>query len=335
MQVVNFGKMMPFSGSGPWVAPTDGGAAPGVGEGPQVGSPGPGRAGAPSPAPRTGGGDFAKPTPRRVRTRRNPPPQGPVRARLPTYFITPDMLDGDRVVVTGPLYRHLAGSLRVRPGERLTLVEGPRVLAVRVTAVDAGRLTAAVTAAAPAPPEPVRLTLAAGLPKGRKFDDIVRQAVELGATRVVPVRTLRSVPRAAGYGGDGPDARASRIHAVALEAAQQSGRTRVPEVTPPVAFADFVRLPPEGRGIVLWEDEHAVGILEALAGAPDAATLFVGPEGGLAPEEVAALVDRGYRRARLGPHTLRSETACLAALAVAAAALWRAAPALIAGREGI
>lgn len=258
---------------------------------------------------------------------------------LPTYFIPPDMLEGGRVVVTGALYRHLAGSLRVRPGERLTLVEGPRVLAVRVTAVEAGRLTAEVTATAPAPPEPVRLTLAAGLPKGRKFDDIVRQAVELGATRIVPVHTLRSVPRlgsqAEGYGGGGPDNRALRLAAIALEAAQQSGRTRVPEVTPPVAFADFVRLAPEGRGIVLWEDEHAVGILEALAGAPDAATLFVGPEGGLAPGEVAALVERGYRRARLGPHTLRSETACVAALAVAAAALWRAAPALTAGREGI
>jgi 16S rRNA (uracil1498-N3)-methyltransferase len=327
--------MMPFSGSGLRPGTANGGPAPGAGEGPQSGPPGPGRAGASATAPGTGGGDFAKPTPGRVRTRRNPAPWGAARESLPTYFITPDMLDGDRVVVTGPLYRHLAGSLRVRPGERLTLVQGPKVLAVRVTAVEAGSLTAEVTAAAPAPPEPVRLTLAAGLPKGRKFDDIVRQAVELGATRVVPVLTQRSVPRPSGYGGDGPDARAARIGAVALEAAQQSGRTRVPEVAPPMAFADFVRLRPEGRGVVLWEDEHAVGILEALAGAPAAATLFVGPEGGLAPEEVAALVQRGYRRARLGPHTLRSETACVAALAVAAAALWRAAPALTAGREGI
>jgi len=239
-----------------------------------------------------------------------------------------------RVVVTGALYRHLAGALRVRPGERLTLVDGDRVLAVRVASVDGGRLTAEVAAEAPNPPEPVRLTLAVGLPKGRKLDDIVRQAVALGATRVVPVRTSRSVPRPAGRNPDDSDARAARLAAIALEAAQQSGRTRVPEVASVVPFADFAARIPEGRGVVLWEDEHAVGLPEALAGA-SGATLLVGPEGGLAPEEVAALVARGYRTARLGPHVLRSETACLAALAVAAAALWRAAPALTAGREGI
>jgi 16S rRNA (uracil1498-N3)-methyltransferase len=259
-------------------------------------------------------------------------------ASVPTYFITPDMRQDGRVVVTGPLHRHLAGALRVRPGERLTLVQGDRVLQVRVADVGARRLTAEVTAEAPVPPEPVRLTLAVGLPKGRKLDDIVRQAVELGATRIVPVRTARSVPRPAGGkgpGSKGNDARAARLAAIALEAAQQSGRARVPEVAPVTPFADFAARPPEGRGVVLWEDEHAAGLPELLSGAPDAATLLVGPEGGLAPEEVAALVARGYRTARLGPHILRSETACLAALAVASAVLWRAAPALTAENKGL
>lgn len=296
--------------------------------------------GAPVPGP--GGGVRRRATSRwrgfcKTHARPGPDPEksralGGRTTGLPTYFTTPDMREGGRVVVTGPLYRHLAGALRVRPGECLTLVEGGRVLAVRVEAVAGGRLTAAVTAEAPAPPEPVRLTLAVGLPKGRKLDDIVRRAVELGATRIVPVRTARTVPRPTG--GKDDDARCQRLAAIALEAAQQSGRTRVPEVAPVTSFADFAARPPEGRGIILWEDEHAVGLLDALAGAP-AATLLVGPEGGLAPEEVAALVDRGYRTARLGPHVLRSETACLAALAVASAALWRAAPALTAGREGI
>jgi 16S rRNA (uracil1498-N3)-methyltransferase len=249
---------------------------------------------------------------------------------LPTYFITPDMHEDGRVVVTGPLHRHLAGALRVRPGERLTLVEGVRLLTVTVADVTPERLTAEVAAETPVPPEPVRLTLAVGLPKGRKLDDIVRHAVELGATRVVPVRTARSVPRPSESA-----ARTARLDAIALEAAQQSGRVRVPEVAEVVPFADFAARPPEGLGVVLWEDEHAAGLLDVLSGAPAAVTLLVGPEGGLAPEEVSALVNRGYRRARLGPHVLRSETACLAALAVASAAMWRPAPALTAGREGI
>lgn len=293
----------------------------------------PGRAGVSGGAGWTVGGDFAKPTPGPGRTRRFPALGGRTTG-LPTYFITPDMREDGRVVVTGPLYRHLAGALRVRPGERLTLVDGARLLTVTVADVAAGRLTAEVAADAPVPPEPVRLTLAVGLPKGRKLDDVVRHAVELGATRIVPVRTARTIPRPGPRPSESA-AREARLAAIALEAAQQSGRVRVPEVAEVVPFADFAARPPEGLGVVLWEDEHAVGLLDALSGAPAAVTLLVGPEGGLAPEEVRALVERGYRRARLGPYILRSETACLAALAVASAALWRPAPALTAGREGI
>lgn len=242
---------------------------------------------------------------------------------MPTYFIAPDMHDDGRVVVTGPLHRHLAGALRVRPGETLTLVDGVRVLTAKVASVTDDALTCAVTGETPVPPEPVRLTLAVGYPKGRKLDDIVRQAVELGATRIVPVVTRRSVSRPK-VGSDPGGARRGRLAAIALEAAQQSGRVRVPEVTLPEPFERFAARSPEGRGVVLWEDEDAVTLTQALAGAAaPAMTLVVGPEGGLEKAEVEALTARGYRTATLGPHVLRSETACLAALAVAVAALWR------------
>jgi 16S rRNA (uracil1498-N3)-methyltransferase len=240
---------------------------------------------------------------------------------VPSYFIAPDMRSGDRVTVTGPLYAHLAGSLRVRPGESLTLVDGARVLSATVERLGDGALEARVTRDVPAPPEPPAPTLAVGHPKGRKLEEIVRHAVELGVGRIRPVHTARAVPRPKGREG-----RAGRLEAIALEAAQQSGRTRVPQVDPPVSWADFLADPGTGLRLVLWEGERGRDLLDALLeargahGAPEV-TLFVGPEGGLTEAEVAALRQRGYASVRLGAHVMRTETACLAALAVAAAAL--------------
>lgn len=249
---------------------------------------------------------------------------------MPSYFIAPDMRDGDRVVVTGPLYRHLAGSLRVRPGERLTLVDGARLLSATVERVEAGSLVAAVTADAPAPPEPVAVTLAVGHPKGRKLEEIVRHAVELGVGCVRPVYTARSVARPRGRA-----ARADRLEAIALEAAQQSGRTRLPRVDAPVSWEDFLEDPGAGVKLVLWEGERARPLLDALPDAPPEVTLFVGPEGGLSEAEVAALRARGFASVRLGPHVMRTETACLAALAVVAAACRPREAALTARSQGL
>jgi 16S rRNA (uracil1498-N3)-methyltransferase len=250
---------------------------------------------------------------------------------LPSYFITSAMRRGDRVVVSGPLHRHLAGALRVRPGERLTLVQDSRLLDATVETVTPAELVASVTADVPAPPEPLDLTLAVGLPKGRKLDDIVRHAVELGVTRVRPVLTARTVARPDDWAG-----RSGRLAAIALEAAQQSGRTRVPEVAAPVPLADFAAEPGDALKVVLWEGERCRALTEFLHPPVSAVRMLVGPEGGLSSAEVEMLGAHGYRSARLGPHVLRTETACLAALAVVVAALWPAPrAALTAAGEGL
>jgi 16S rRNA (uracil1498-N3)-methyltransferase len=250
---------------------------------------------------------------------------------LPSYFITSAMRQGGRVVVTGPLHRHLAGALRVRPGETLTLAQDGRLLTATVERVTPRELVAAVVREAPAPPEPLDVTLAVGCPKGRKLEDIVRHAVELGAGRIRPVVTARTVARP-GEGG----ARPGRLAAIALEAAQQSGRARVPEVAAPVPLAVFLADPGPGLRIALWEGEGRTPLTRLLTPGARAVSLLVGPEGGLAPEEVAALKAHGFATAALGPHVLRTETACLAALAVTMAALWPAsAPALTAAGQGL
>jgi len=206
----------------------------------------------------------------------------------------------------------------VRPGETLTLVAGGTILEVAVLAVDRGQVTVAVQSRHPVPPPSCRLTLALGMPKGKKLEQVAKRAVELGVHNIVPVYTRRSVPRPGR--GDGRD---KRLAAIVLEAAQQSGRCEVPTIQAPIGFDELLSDPLNGAGIVLWERELQCNLLTMLEPPPQALTLLVGPEGGLAEEEVSALRDKGYHTAGLGPHILRTETACVAALAVVATALWR------------
>ena len=152
------------------------------------------------------------------------------------------------------------------------------------------------------------------LPKGDKMDFIVQKAVELGACRVVPYTAARSVSR--------PDAKALakkavRWRKIAREAAQQSGRGRVPEVADCMSFGEAVRQAGAcAPALLLYENERQNSLRAALTARPFAeAALMVGPEGGFAAEEVQAACEAGLVSVSLGPRILRCETAPLAALA--------------------
>jgi len=164
-----------------------------------------------------------------------------------------------------------------------------------------------------------RVTLLQGLCKGEKFDDIVRDATELGASRVVPVIAERSVARPA-------DGRASRWRKIAIEAARQCGRGDAPAISSPMDLAEAVSLFASGEGVAGYcLDPFADPSTDVSFGAHllslDAAVelaFVVGPEGGLSPAEIDACTSAGLMRASLGPLTLRAETVCAAVLGAVA-----------------
>jgi 16S rRNA (uracil1498-N3)-methyltransferase len=242
---------------------------------------------------------------------------------VPHFFIEPAMREGNRVTITGPLQRHLAAALRLRVDETVYLVDAAERLDCQVMSVGRSELVAKIRNITPLVEPSYRITLAIGMPKGKKLEEVVKRAVELGVHRIRPVVTERSVAR----GKEGRN-RGERLSAIALEAAQQSGRASVPLVDEPITFDCFASEAPDGLGIVLWEQESDNALLTRLqnrhtncSNSGEHLTLLVGPEGGLAPGEVARLTDIGYLRAGLGPTILRTETACIAALAVATAVL--------------
>lgn len=148
------------------------------------------------------------------------------------------------------------------------------------------------------------------VPKGKRMDFVVEKAAELGATRIVPLVTDRSVVKA----GEGN--KLERWRRIAESAARQSLRTVVPEVSAPMGFRDALG---GADGAVLLHNGDGLPPLEAVVAAP--AGLFVGPEGGWSGAEMEYAEENGAAFAHIGMNRLRSETAGIAAVARAGAVL--------------
>lgn len=230
---------------------------------------------------------------------------------MPRFFGVPD--GQGQAVLTGADAAHIRRALRMRPGETLTLCDGQGTdYFCEITALEDEAVVCRVLYHTPTSCEPhTQVTLYQGLPKGDKMEWIVQKAVELGVTRIVPVALTRCVVRLDEAGGA---AKQKRWQKIADAAAGQSGRGILPAVERPLRFAQALDAV-DATAVVLYE-----GGGEPLRAVVDPAgvrlSLWVGPEGGLEPDEVEALTARGARRATLGPRILRCETAPLAALAV-------------------
>jgi 16S rRNA (uracil1498-N3)-methyltransferase len=144
------------------------------------------------------------------------------------------------------------------------------------------------------------------------MDLIIRQAVEAGVERVVPLVSDRAVVQSVGGGS-----RLERWRRIAREAQEQSGAPRSAVIEPPVRLDEAAQHRRGGTAVFFHEDPSGGSPLhEVLAGAEEPLAVLIGPEGGLSPREAALLEASGFRRAWLGEGVLRTETAALYALAV-------------------
>lgn len=214
---------------------------------------------------------------------------------------------------------HIARVLRLGPGERVVLVVAPeREALAELVSVDSKAVRARIVATRSVRCEaPLRIRLAQGVAKGEKMDYIVQKSTELGVAEFIPVLTERSVVRLDRERGE---ERARRWQKIAREAAQQSGRTVVPALLPPLPFAAALPCAVAGSDLHLipYEGESGRGLHETLSaasvGAGGTITVYIGPEGGFADNEVAAAMAAGCLPVSLGPRILRTETAGPAAL---------------------
>jgi 16S rRNA (uracil1498-N3)-methyltransferase len=156
------------------------------------------------------------------------------------------------------------------------------------------------------------ITVALGMPANERMDLLVEKATELGVQVIQPLQCERSVLRLA---GDRALRKRAHWQGIAVAAAEQCGRNRVPEVAPVHTLDAFLaQLPGPGMRLLLSPGEGVAALQEVAAGAQALLTLS-GPEGGLTGAEENAALARGFVRARLGERLLRAETAPLAVLA--------------------
>lgn len=228
---------------------------------------------------------------------------------MPRFFMEPPVMEP--IVLEGEDARHIALSLRMKPGDALTVCDGEGTdFECTIASIIPQRVELSVVRKVPTQSEPsVRVTLYQGVPKSDKFDTVVQKAVELGVSAVVPVMMSRCVSR--------PDAKSmekkcARWQKIAAEAAKQSGRGIVPQVLPCISYAEALRTA-RGQKILFYECGGAP-LTELVSADAKEISLFIGPEGGISGQELEAAVAADVQAATLGPRILRTETAPLAAL---------------------
>lgn len=236
--------------------------------------------------------------------------------RTPRVYVDQALAPGE-LDLPEQAWSHLVQVLRLRAGDPLVLFNGDGY-DYPARLVKTGRSGTRVRIDAAGPPEeapPLDLHLGLGISKGERMDFALQKAVELGVTRLTPLVTARTVVR---LEGERRERRARHWWGLIVAACEQSGRRRLPVLDPAAGLGDWLAQP---HPTPLLLDPKGARPLTATPPPAGAATLLVGPEGGLNDIERAAAAAAGFVGVRLGPRVLRTETAPLAALAVIQA-LW-------------
>ena len=229
------------------------------------------------------------------------------------FFI--DSVNNDYNIITGEDAVHISKSLRMLPGEKLTLCDKNGILSIcEITEIAKSAVTVKTVESFPCENEPpINVTLYQALTKSDKMDMIIQKAVQLGVSRIVPIMTNRCVSR--------PDEKGiakklQRWQKIAKGAAMQSRRGIIPKVDKLLslkeATEDCLSL---DIGMVFYE-KYGDKIGSLLKSSISSCGIFVGSEGGFDEAEIEALNFKGIKSATLGKRILRTETAPLTALSI-------------------
>jgi 16S rRNA (uracil1498-N3)-methyltransferase len=234
--------------------------------------------------------------------------------RIPRLYLDAPLAAGQAVELDVRAHRHAVQVLRLREGSPLVLFNGDgRDYLARIETVERRNSRALVKEVCDVDREsPLQIVLVQGVSKGEHMDLSVQKAVELGVAAIQPVLTQRSVTRldAARW-----EKKQAHWQGILIGACEQCGRAHLPVLHAPVELSRWLQA--AGRVIPGWVLDPAAEDTRDQTRPEGPLHLLVGPEGGLTEQELAQAVAAGFRRLRLGPRTLRTETASTVAIATA------------------
>jgi len=235
------------------------------------------------------------------------------------FFVDKSQLKDRIAIISGDDAKHLEKVLRLKEGDNIEVVVGEEqeylgeIIALKkknhevklLETFDRNRES------------PLKITLYQGLPKASKMEMIIQKAVELGVHRIVPVMNARSVVQLKTENDQRK--KQERWQKIAYEAAKQSKRLLIPEITLPIEFNKAITNISEEIQVVAYEEEKTTGLKDLPFINNDKVQqdsalsigLWVGPEGGFSKEEIASIKNKEGYAVTLGPRILRTETAGL------------------------
>ena len=234
---------------------------------------------------------------------------------LPRLFVRQTLSEGVAIVLDANQANYLGNVLRLGVGAELLVFDGLSGEWLAHIA-DAGkkRMTLAVDRQTRESESIPDVWLAFAPVKRAQTDWLVEKSTELGVARLIPVMTQRTVTERV---------RLDRLESIAIEAAEQCGRTRVPQIVEPTSLKRLIEELDPARHLYFADEGGGEPVASTFAEGP--ALILVGPEGGFTEEERQLVRGSGASAISLGPRILRAETAALAALAafMALAGDWR------------
>lgn len=231
---------------------------------------------------------------------------------MPRFFL--ENINLSQPVITGEDAKHIGRSLRMKPGQPLTVCSYGTDYYCEITSITSDEVYLKINDSRLCSAEPsVEVTLFQAVPKLDKLEHIIQKSVELGVTRIVPVLTRRCVSRP-----DRKDFEKKRIrlNKIALEAAKQSGRGIIPEVGEIISFNEAVKQMSEYDCPLMLYEEGGIRFSEVQTDACKSFALFVGSEGGFDESEAETAKNAGIVPIWLGERILRCETAPLTAISI-------------------
>lgn len=232
------------------------------------------------------------------------------------FFVNENQFLDNKVFIKGNDFNHIKNVLRMKNGEKFYVsnkVSGDSYL-VNLDSYSNDEVICNIIEKMDSKESTVKVTLFQGLPKADKMEYIIQKSVELGVYNIVPVDMKFCVAKL-----NNEEKKLSRWQTISEAAAKQSKRNIIPKIENKISFKNMLGILNEfDLVIIAYENENKTNLKEILQENKNInnIAIIIGPEGGLAQDEVELLIENGAKSASIGKRILRTETASLAVLSM-------------------